>query len=709
MIALALLVLAAGRMTLAGFVESHEAESVVVDGSLAAPVSDAGASGGEALRFTGDTVAEMRITTARDVAYVAVKARGPRHGGIRAELGIELDGETHLQKRLTSDIYEEYAVAVPVRAGTHTIGVRARDATRDRPLFADVVLLRGRAQSPADTSPPEIVATSPAGGASNVGLGERVSVTFSEDVMVSTLTEDSFYLEEDPYGRFARRSGVVSYDSATRTAVLEPDGGLSPDSDLRATLTTEVRDLAGNPLSREEIISFDTHGSAPPPAQGRVYPQGFTPPSGATIVNPEITCDTDPESEDAAEPVGMWLINSGITVINPEIDECQTGVWVKANDGVVPRNVRIIADRNYPGYHESRFHHNRTPIRVDNLDGGEIGDVTPPSSDQRGSKGFEMDQGYRGIYVLNARNLEIHHTTTIGKDPEDGAFGSGTGDYGAYTGIILHGNFKEGPPYVLSGNRIHHNYLENISEEAISLDARNRGSDSMTREQDTVSAVDAESGWIELSSPNWAGVGTDYAGYRAVFSDGAARGEVLEITAHGGGERFFLNDPDKILRRVASGDSVGISMVFEDNRIYENHIDAAGARVGIALHGNAFGTLVSGNLVTGRPDHSYPHSYNLRLNAAGTGSVPQCILASSQSGVSDEGSLTGNHRRSPVMNSAITGNRCEGAGDVSLHQITWGGRDLYESPNYWSGNTFSSSSDRLWAHQQRRLSAPPRW
>jgi hypothetical protein len=107
----------------------------------------------------------------------------------------------------------------------------------------------------ADTIAPEIVTLSPAPGDTGVSLLGRVEVTFSEPINGATLGPASFSLWR----------GVapvpVSYLTDGLTAALQPDSLLDSLTSYTATLTSAVRDAAGNRVPRDTTWSFRTGGS----------------------------------------------------------------------------------------------------------------------------------------------------------------------------------------------------------------------------------------------------------------------------------------------------------------------------------------------------------------------------------------------------------------------------------------------------------------
>ncbi len=100
------------------------------------------------------------------------------------------------------------------------------------------------------TGAPTVVATSPLGGAVGVAINRSITATFSEALDPATIDASTFVLMQGN----APVSGTVTF--LGRVATFEPDADLMVDSIYAATLTTGVKDLAGNALAAENSWSF---------------------------------------------------------------------------------------------------------------------------------------------------------------------------------------------------------------------------------------------------------------------------------------------------------------------------------------------------------------------------------------------------------------------------------------------------------------------
>ena len=130
---------------------------------------------------------------------------------------------------------------------TATISIGVRDRAGN-PLTQDKVW--SFTTIPQETILPVITATAPTSGAGNVSTFSPVTAAFSENMDPATINNLTFTL--------TGITGTVSYDGATRTASFTPDAPLSNNTTYTATISTAVKDLAGNRLPLARVWSFTT-------------------------------------------------------------------------------------------------------------------------------------------------------------------------------------------------------------------------------------------------------------------------------------------------------------------------------------------------------------------------------------------------------------------------------------------------------------------
>jgi Bacterial Ig-like domain len=122
-----------------------------------------------------------------------------------------------------------------------------------------------------DTSKPAVNSTTPEHNSVAVEPNRAITVTFNEPIDPATITTNTFIVAADVTG--AAVTGSVTYEESSRTAIFR-HGGLSPWTAYTATVTTGVKDLAGNAMGASYAWRFTT-GEArdtTPPTVLATYP-----------------------------------------------------------------------------------------------------------------------------------------------------------------------------------------------------------------------------------------------------------------------------------------------------------------------------------------------------------------------------------------------------------------------------------------------------
>jgi hypothetical protein len=114
----------------------------------------------------------------------------------------------------------------------------------------------------ADTTRPTVVSTIPANAAIDIAVNANIYATFSEAMNPLTITTTTFTLKQGT----TIVSGAVTSPSTT-TASFNPASNLANNTVYTATVTTGVKDLAGNTMALTKVWSFTTiaTGTAGPP------------------------------------------------------------------------------------------------------------------------------------------------------------------------------------------------------------------------------------------------------------------------------------------------------------------------------------------------------------------------------------------------------------------------------------------------------------
>ena len=171
-----------------------------------------------------------------------------------------------------------------------------------------------------DTTPPTVISTSPANGATDVAINSAITATFSERMDASTITTDTFTVSVG--GSVV--SGTVSYNTGQKKATFTPSSNLSNSTAYTAMITTGVKDEAGNAMASDYHWSFTT-ASAPdttPPTVSSTSPiNGATGVAVSTIITATfseemdastITTDTFTVGSSGGNVSGTVSYNSGL-------------------------------------------------------------------------------------------------------------------------------------------------------------------------------------------------------------------------------------------------------------------------------------------------------------------------------------------------------------------------------------------------------------
>ena len=119
-----------------------------------------------------------------------------------------------------------------------------------------------------ETKPPTVISTSPSDDSSEIPLTAVITATFSEPMDSGTINEATFLLNSKEFVRGKSKNlrrkrrksvvGVATYNATKKTAMFTPSSKLSYSSTYEATITTGVKDIAGNNMQSSYKWSFRT-------------------------------------------------------------------------------------------------------------------------------------------------------------------------------------------------------------------------------------------------------------------------------------------------------------------------------------------------------------------------------------------------------------------------------------------------------------------
>ena len=112
--------------------------------------------------------------------------------------------------------------------------------------------------TPTDTTAPTISSTSPSSGANSVSISSNISINFSEEMDSSTINSTNITVADNNGNAVG---GVVSYNN--NFAIFNPSTDLNFSTTYAITVSTGVKDSAGNALASSYNWNFTSANAAP--------------------------------------------------------------------------------------------------------------------------------------------------------------------------------------------------------------------------------------------------------------------------------------------------------------------------------------------------------------------------------------------------------------------------------------------------------------
>ncbi len=126
-----------------------------------------------------------------------------------------------------------------------------------------------------DIIPPTVSSSDPSNGATNVAINKTIAISFSETMNATTISGTTIVLKQGS----TAVSGAVAYSGTTAT--FTPGSNFAANTVYTCTISTSVKDLAGNAMANNYVFSFTT-GSVTDKTPPTVT--SIDPTSGATAV-----------------------------------------------------------------------------------------------------------------------------------------------------------------------------------------------------------------------------------------------------------------------------------------------------------------------------------------------------------------------------------------------------------------------------------------
>ncbi|SNB46198.1 Ig-like domain-containing protein [Geobacter sp. DSM 9736] len=187
---------------------------------------------------------------------------------------------------------------------TVTLAKQISDDDNKQMLAAYKFAFTTMAKPLTDVTPPTVAATSPVSGAVDVGVSAPIAVTFSEVMDPATITTSNITVNNGV-------TGTVSLDAGGRVATFVPSSNLPQFTTFTVTVSTGVRDTAGNSLAANYVWDFRTVKSDVTPPTVTVV----TPLNGATdvAVGTALVATFSEALDPATVTTSTFTVNNGVT------------------------------------------------------------------------------------------------------------------------------------------------------------------------------------------------------------------------------------------------------------------------------------------------------------------------------------------------------------------------------------------------------------
>ncbi|MCK5559989.1 MAG: Ig-like domain-containing protein [Thermoplasmata archaeon] len=103
--------------------------------------------------------------------------------------------------------------------------------------------------------PPEVITTIPLDESMDVSVTTEISVIFNEEIDASTLNAENFYIFDSNSNKL---KGSYTYENSSYKAIFTPSEILEYNENYTATITTGIKDIAGNALESSNSWWFIT-------------------------------------------------------------------------------------------------------------------------------------------------------------------------------------------------------------------------------------------------------------------------------------------------------------------------------------------------------------------------------------------------------------------------------------------------------------------
>ena len=169
-----------------------------------------------------------------------------------------------------------------------------------------------------DKTPPTVTSTSPASGATGVVITSPVKATFSEPVQ-SWSSSTIFSVKNGAGTSF---SGTIALSTDKKTVTFSHSSPFAPSTSYTVTITTGVKDSAGNAMTSTKTWSFTTAASSAayttPPSVKITSPANNSPATSNTIKTAGTSADSGSGVKNVMVRIRAATTTTGYTLATPK-------------------------------------------------------------------------------------------------------------------------------------------------------------------------------------------------------------------------------------------------------------------------------------------------------------------------------------------------------------------------------------------------------
>lgn len=193
---------------------------------------------------SGDAIVDTGVTITWTNETTGQSAQASQHAEYCWFFGPQLCGHT-------------WSASIPVIDSTNQIIISATDSSGNVGRKS-ITIIR-----PPDSTPPIVSTTYPGDGETGVDIDAPIIARFNESIEPNTVTENSFTIRNYAGDLM---SGAINVSTGGTDAIFYPSPPLALNGTYTATLTTEITDIAGVPMSALYSWTFETgSGDTEPP------------------------------------------------------------------------------------------------------------------------------------------------------------------------------------------------------------------------------------------------------------------------------------------------------------------------------------------------------------------------------------------------------------------------------------------------------------